>query len=34
LLRGEESLLLFGDLKKAPRCFPMRLGHNTILQLS
>ncbi len=34
LLRGEESLLLLGDLKKPPRCFPMRLGHNTILQLS
>jgi hypothetical protein len=34
LLRGKESLLLLGDLKKPPRCFPMRLGHNTILQLS
>jgi len=34
LLRGEESLLLLGELKKPPRCFPMRLGHNTILQLS
>ena len=34
LLRGEEALLLFGDPKKPPRCFPMRLGHDTILQLS
>jgi hypothetical protein len=34
LLRGEEALLLLGDLKKPPRCFPVRLGHNTILQLS
>ena len=34
LLRGEESLLLLGYLKKPPRGFPMRLGHNTILQLS
>jgi hypothetical protein len=34
LLGGEEALLLPGDLKKPPGCFPMRLGHNTILQLS
>lgn len=33
LLRGEETLLLFSNLKKPPRCFPVRLGHNTILQL-
>ena len=34
LLRGEEALLLLGDLKEPPRCFAVRLGHNTILQLS
>jgi hypothetical protein len=33
LLRGEEALLLLGDLKEPPRRFPVRLGHNTILQL-
>jgi hypothetical protein len=27
-------LLLLGDLKEPPRCFAVRLGHNTILQLS
>jgi hypothetical protein len=34
LLRGEETLLLLGDLKEPPRCFAVRLSHNTILQLS
>jgi len=34
LLRGEEALLLLGDLKEPPRCFAVRLGHNIILQLS
>jgi hypothetical protein len=34
LLRSEEPLLLLSDLKEPPRRFPMRLGHNTILQLS
>ena len=34
LLRGEEALLLLGDLEEPPRCFAVRLGHNTILQLS
>jgi len=34
LLRGEEALLLLGDLKEAPGRFAVRLGHNTILQLS
>jgi len=34
LLRGEEALLLLGNLKKPSRCFPVRLGHNIILQLS
>ena len=34
LLRGEEALLLLGDLKEPPRRFAVRLGHNTILQLS
>jgi len=33
LFRGEETLLLLGDLKEPPRCFSMRLRHNTILQL-
>ena len=33
LLRGEEALLLLGDLEEPPRRFAMRLGHNTILQL-
>jgi hypothetical protein len=33
LLGGEEALLLLGDLKKSPRRFTVRLGHNTILQL-
>ena len=34
LLRGEEALLLLGDLEEPPRRFAVRLGHNTILQLS
>jgi len=34
LLRGEEALLLLGDLKETPRRFAVRLGHATILQLS
>ncbi len=34
LLRGEEALLLLGNLEKPPRRFAVRLGHNTILQLS
>jgi hypothetical protein len=33
LLRGEEALLLLGDLKEPPRRFAVRLGRNTILQL-
>jgi hypothetical protein len=33
LLGGEETLLLFSELEEPPRCFAMRLGHNTILQL-
>jgi hypothetical protein len=34
LLRGEEALLLLGNLEKPSRRFAVRLGHNTILQLS
>ncbi len=34
LFGGEEALLLLGDLEEPPRGFPVRLGHNTILQLS
>ena len=34
LLRREESLLLLGNLEKPSRRFAVRLGHNTILQLS
>ena len=34
LLRGEEALLLLGELEEPPRRFSVRLGHNTILQLS
>ena len=34
LLGGEEALLLLGDLEEPPRGFTVRLGHNTILQLS
>jgi len=33
LLGGEETLLLLSGLEEPPRCFTMRLGHNTILQL-
>lgn len=33
LLRGEEALLLLGDLEKPSRRFTMRLGYNTLLQL-
>ena len=33
-LGGEEALLLLGDLEKSPRRFTVRLGHNTVLQLS
>ena len=34
LLRGEEALLLLGNLKKPSRRFAVRLGHSTILHLS
>ena len=34
LLRCEEALLLLGDLEEPPGRFAVRLGHNTILQLS
>jgi hypothetical protein len=34
LLGGEETLLPFSELEEPPRRFPMRLCHNTILQLS
>ena len=34
LLRGEEALLLLGELEEPPRRLSVRLGHNTILQLS
>ena len=34
LFGGEETLLLLGNLEEPPRRFSMRLGHNTILQLS
>ena len=34
LLRGEETLLLLDELEEPPRRFTVRLGHNTILQLS
>jgi hypothetical protein len=34
LLRGEEALLLLGGIEESPRCFTMRLGHITILQVS
>jgi hypothetical protein len=27
-------LLLLSELEEPPRCFTVRLGHNTILQLS
>jgi hypothetical protein len=33
LLGGEEALLLLSELEEPPRCFTVRLGHNTILQL-
>jgi hypothetical protein len=34
LLRGEEALLLLGEIEEPPRCLSVRLGHCTILQLS
>jgi hypothetical protein len=34
LFGREEALLLLGDLEEPPRRFSMRLGHDTILQLS
>ena len=34
LLRGEEALLLLGEIEEPPRRFSVRLGHSTILQLS
>ena len=34
LLGGEEALLLLSKLEEPPRGFTMRLGHDTILQLS
>ena len=34
LLRGEEALLLLGEIKEPPRRFSVRLGHCAILQLS
>jgi hypothetical protein len=34
LLRGEEALLLLGELEEPPRRFTMRLCHYTILHLS
>jgi len=34
LLRGEEALLRLRELEEPPRRFAVRLGHNTILQLS
>ena len=34
LFSSEEALRLFGDLDEPPRCFSMRLGHYTVLQLS
>jgi len=34
LLRGEEALLLLGEIEEPPRRFSVRLGHCTILQLS
>jgi hypothetical protein len=33
LFGSEEALLLLDDLEEPPRCFSMRLGHDTILQL-
>jgi hypothetical protein len=33
LFGREEALLLLGDLEESPRCFSMRLRHDTILQL-
>jgi len=34
LLRGEEALLLLGEIEEPPRRLSVRLGHCTILQLS
>jgi hypothetical protein len=34
LLRSEEALLLLGEIEEPPRRLSVRLGHNTILQLS
>jgi hypothetical protein len=34
LLRRKEALLLLGEFEEPPRRFSVRLGHNTILQLS
>ena len=34
LFGREEALLLLGDLEEPPGRFAVRLGHNTILQLS
>ena len=34
LFGSEEALLLLGDLEEPPGRFAVRLGHNTILQLS
>jgi hypothetical protein len=34
LLRSEEALLLLGEIEQTPRRFSVRLGHDTILQLS
>jgi hypothetical protein len=32
LLRGEETLLLLGDLEQSPRRVFVRIAHGTILQ--
>jgi hypothetical protein len=34
LFGSEQALLPLGDLEEPPRCFPVPLGHDTILQLS
>ena len=34
LLGGEVALLLLSELEEATGCFPVRLSHSTILQVS